>query len=62
MDDLVTGDDGRTRCGWCGTDPLYVGYHDVERVLAAPAAAGASVVTGDEVVHRCQPPPASRAS
>jgi len=19
-----------TRCGWCGTDPLYVGYHDEE--------------------------------
>jgi DNA-3-methyladenine glycosylase I len=30
MDDLVTGDDGRTRCGWCGTDPLYVAYHDDE--------------------------------
>jgi DNA-3-methyladenine glycosylase I len=20
----------RERCGWCGTDPLYVAYHDVE--------------------------------
>lgn len=20
----------RTRCGWCGTDPLYVAYHDEE--------------------------------
>jgi DNA-3-methyladenine glycosylase I len=30
MDDLVTDDDGRTRCGWCGTDPLYVAYHDDE--------------------------------
>jgi DNA-3-methyladenine glycosylase I len=20
----------RVRCGWCGTDPLYVAYHDVE--------------------------------
>lgn len=30
MDDLVTSDDGRTRCGWCGTDPLYVAYHDEE--------------------------------
>lgn len=20
----------RTRCGWCGTDPLYVAYHDRE--------------------------------
>lgn len=23
-------DDGRVRCWWCGTDPLYVRYHDVE--------------------------------
>ncbi|HUO96467.1 MAG TPA: DNA-3-methyladenine glycosylase I [Steroidobacteraceae bacterium] len=22
--------DGRYRCGWCGTDPLYVAYHDTE--------------------------------
>ena len=22
--------DGRRRCAWCGTDPLYVAYHDVE--------------------------------
>jgi len=22
--------DGRFRCGWCGTDPLYVAYHDTE--------------------------------
>ena len=22
--------DGRTRCSWCGTDPLYVAYHDRE--------------------------------
>jgi DNA-3-methyladenine glycosylase I len=21
---------GRTRCGWCGADPLYVEYHDTE--------------------------------
>lgn len=28
MDRLVTGDDGITRCWWCGTDPLYVRYHD----------------------------------
>ncbi len=21
---------GRTRCGWCGADPLYVRYHDEE--------------------------------
>lgn len=25
MEDLVNG-----RCGWCGTDPLYVTYHDQE--------------------------------
>ncbi len=30
MEDLLTGDDGRVRCGWCGTDPLYVAYHDEE--------------------------------
>lgn len=28
MDRLVVGSDGRTRCWWCGTDPLYVTYHD----------------------------------
>lgn len=22
--------DGRWRCGWCGTDPIYVRYHDFE--------------------------------
>lgn len=22
--------DGATRCAWCGTDPLYVAYHDEE--------------------------------
>ncbi len=22
--------DGRARCAWCGTDPLYVAYHDEE--------------------------------
>ena len=22
--------DGRVRCAWCGTDPLYVNYHDTE--------------------------------
>ncbi len=26
----MTGDDGRDRCGWCGTDPVYVAYHDDE--------------------------------
>lgn len=30
MDELVEGRDGRTRCGWCGHDPLYVAYHDDE--------------------------------
>lgn len=28
MDRLITGDDGITRCWWCGIDPLYVAYHD----------------------------------
>ncbi len=27
---LIVGDDGATRCWWCGTDPLYVHYHDDE--------------------------------
>ena len=27
---LLTGDDGVTRCWWCGADPLYVQYHDDE--------------------------------
>ena len=27
-DRLLVGEDGRTRCWWCGTDPLYVAYHD----------------------------------
>ena len=27
---LTTGDDGHTRCWWCGDDPLYVAYHDTE--------------------------------
>ncbi|MFC3691810.1 DNA-3-methyladenine glycosylase I [Chenggangzhangella methanolivorans] len=22
--------DGKTRCAWCGTDPLYVHYHDTD--------------------------------
>lgn len=30
MDDLRSHSDGRDRCGWCGDDPLYVEYHDVE--------------------------------
>jgi DNA-3-methyladenine glycosylase I len=28
--DVVTGADGIPRCWWCGDDPLYVGYHDLE--------------------------------
>ena len=28
--DLVTGDDGRSRCAWGASDPLYVPYHDDE--------------------------------
>ncbi|MFM8312505.1 MAG: DNA-3-methyladenine glycosylase I [Ilumatobacteraceae bacterium] len=27
---LRTGPDGVVRCWWCGDDPLYVEYHDVE--------------------------------
>jgi DNA-3-methyladenine glycosylase I len=27
---LTHHDDGRTRCWWCGEDPLYVAYHDDE--------------------------------
>jgi DNA-3-methyladenine glycosylase I len=27
---LETGKDGNVRCWWCGTDPLYVAYHDTE--------------------------------
>lgn len=30
MTDVVVGDDGRPRCGWCGAEPLYVAYHDDE--------------------------------
>jgi DNA-3-methyladenine glycosylase I len=29
-DELVTGDDGRTRCGWVRADPDYIAYHDAE--------------------------------
>jgi DNA-3-methyladenine glycosylase I len=28
--DLVIGDDGKARCAWGTSDPLYVGYHDLE--------------------------------
>ncbi len=27
---LITGEDGKARCWWCGDDPLYVAYHDNE--------------------------------
>ena len=27
---VVEGDDGRRRCPWVGSDPLYVAYHDEE--------------------------------
>lgn len=27
---LLEGSDSRARCSWCGTDPLYVAYHDDE--------------------------------
>jgi len=27
---LISGDDGRVRCWWAGTDPIYVRYHDEE--------------------------------
>jgi len=28
--DLIRGNDGLSRCGWCGTDPEYQRYHDEE--------------------------------
>ena len=27
---LIQGEDGLARCSWCGTDPLYMAYHDQE--------------------------------
>jgi DNA-3-methyladenine glycosylase I len=30
MHDLVVGSDGVRRCGWCGSTPDYVAYHDDE--------------------------------
>lgn len=30
MSALLVGADGISRCWWCGTDPLYVEYHDTE--------------------------------
>ena len=30
MTGLHVGEDGVARCWWCGTDPLYVDYHDTE--------------------------------
>ena len=29
-DGLATGEDGITRCWWCGSDPFYQAYHDRE--------------------------------
>ncbi|MEZ5864360.1 MAG: DNA-3-methyladenine glycosylase I [Geminicoccaceae bacterium] len=29
-DGLITGEDGRSRCWWHGSDPLYLAYHDSE--------------------------------
>src|SRR5688500_19697811 len=29
-DGLIAGLDGRPRCSWPGSDPLYLGYHDNE--------------------------------
>jgi DNA-3-methyladenine glycosylase I len=28
--EAITHDDGLCRCGWCGTEPIYVSYHDAE--------------------------------
>jgi DNA-3-methyladenine glycosylase I len=30
MTGLIKGEDKLLRCGWCGTDPEYVRYHDTE--------------------------------
>lgn len=30
MTDLLKGEDKKVRCGWCGTDPDYIVYHDNE--------------------------------
>jgi DNA-3-methyladenine glycosylase I len=30
MSDVVRGEDGVVRCGWAGSDPLYLAYHDNE--------------------------------
>lgn len=27
---LIIGEDAKTRCKWCGNDPLYMHYHDTE--------------------------------
>jgi len=29
-DGIIVGEDGRARCWWAATDPLYVEYHDAE--------------------------------
>ncbi len=35
MENLIPGEDGRLRCGWCGDSPLYKAYHDEEWGKAA---------------------------
>ena len=30
MSSLISGDDGKSRCWWCGHDLLYIQYHDTE--------------------------------
>src|SRR5687768_8088141 len=30
LEGLILHDDGKARCWWPGTDPLYVAYHDTE--------------------------------
>ena len=30
MGDLLLAEDGLARCAWCGDDPLYTSYHDLE--------------------------------
>ncbi len=29
-EEVIVHEDGLTRCGWCGRDPLYMAYHDAE--------------------------------
>ena len=30
MSTTIDGPDGRPRCGWCGTVPEFIPYHDTE--------------------------------